>query len=100
MPKAIRPGKSKKLNEGKNIKWIFDPPASPWTGGVWEYLLKSVKKTLKVIVKDRILTEDCLYTFLYEVERVLNSQLLTATNDDINKFEPLTPNHLLTSSMN
>ena len=49
---------------GKNIKWSFNPPASPWMGGVWESLVKSVKKTLKVIVKDRIFTEDCLYTFL------------------------------------
>ena len=49
---------------GKNIKWIFNPPASPWMGGVWESLVKSVKKTLKAIVKDRIFTEDCLYTFL------------------------------------
>ena len=35
---------------GKNIKWIFNPPASPWMGGVWESFLKSVKKTLKAIV--------------------------------------------------
>ena len=86
---------------GKNIKRIFNPSASPWMGGVWESLVKSVKKTLKAI-KDRIFTEDCLYTFLCEVEAVLNSRPLTAISDDINDLEPLTPNHLLigASSMN
>ena len=53
-------------------------------------------------IKDRIFTEDCLYTFLCEVEAVLNSRPLTAIRDDINDLEPLMPNHLLTgaSSMN
>ena len=70
--------------------------------GVSDSLVKSVKKTLKAIVKDRIFTEDCLYTFLCKVEAALNSRPLTAISDDINDLEPLTPNHLLTgaSSMN
>ena len=87
---------------GKNIKWIFNPSPSPWMSGVCESLVKSVKKTLKGIVKDRIFAEDCLYTFLYEVEAVLNSRPLTAISDDINDLESLMPNHLLTgaSSMN
>ena len=87
---------------GKNIKWIFNPPASPWMGAVWESLVKSVQKTLKAIAKDRIFTEDCPYTFLCEVEAVLNSRPLTPISDHINDLEPLTPNHLLTgsSSMN
>ena len=78
---------------GKNIKRIFNPSASPWMGGVWESLVKSVKKTLKAIVKDRIFTEDCLYTFLCEVEAVLNNRPLTAISDDITDLEPLMPNH-------
>ena len=49
---------------GKNINWIFNPPTSPWMGGVWESLVNSVKKNLKAIVKDRISTENCLCTFL------------------------------------
>ena len=48
-------------------KWIFKLPASPWMGGVWEFLIKPVKKTLKAIIKNRISTKDCLYTFLCEV---------------------------------
>ena len=55
-------------------------------GGVWESLVKSVKETLKAVLKDRILTEDCLYTFLCEGEAVLNSQPLTAISDDINNL--------------
>ena len=78
---------------GKNIKRIFNPSASPWMGGVWESLVKSVKKTLKAIVKDRIFTEDCLYTFLCEVAAVLNNRPLTAISDDITDLEPLMPNH-------
>ena len=70
--------------------------------GVWESLVKKVNKTLKAIVKYRIFTKYCLYTFLRKVEAVLNSQPLTAISDDINDLERLTPNHLLTgaSSMN
>ena len=53
------------------IGWIFNPPASPWIGGVWESLVKSVKTGLKAIVKDRIFTDESLQTFLCEVESVL-----------------------------
>ena len=81
---------------GKNINWIFNPPTSPWVGGVWESLVNSVKKTLKAIVKGRISTENCLCTFLWEVDAILNSQSLTAISDYINDLEPLTSNHFLT----
>ena len=84
-----------KFSNHKNIEWIFNPPTSPWMGGVWESLVKSVKTGLKAIVKDRIFTDESLETFLCEVESVLNGRPLTAISDDISDFEPLTPNHLL-----
>ena len=67
-------------------------------GGIWESLIKSVKHSLKAITKDRIFTEDCLHTFLCEVESILNRTPLTAISDDITDLEPLTPNHLLIGS--
>ena len=51
-----------------HIEWKFNPPASPWMGGVWEILVKSVKRSLKVITRDRVFTEESLYMFLCETE--------------------------------
>ena len=79
----------------KEIEWSFNPPLSPWMGGSWESLIKSVKRSLKVITKDRPFTEEALYTFLCEVEALLNSRPLAAISDDINDLEVLTPNHLI-----
>ena len=45
-----------------------NPPSSPWMGGVWESLVKSVKRSLKVITRDRVFTEESLYMFLCETE--------------------------------
>ena len=80
------------------ITWIFNPPVSPWMGGIWESRIKSVKRSLKAIIKDRIFTEDCLHTFLCEVESILNGRPLTAISNDITDLEPFTPKHILIGS--
>ena len=83
-----------KLNRYR-IEWKFNPPSSPWMGGVWESLVKSVKRSLKVITRDRVFTEESLYTLLCEVKSVINNCPLTTTSDSISDFEALTPNHFL-----
>ena len=35
---------------GKGIKWKINPPVSTWMGSIWESLVKSVKRSLKVII--------------------------------------------------
>ena len=77
------------------VKWKFNPPFSPWMGGVWESLVKSVKRSLRVITRDRVFTDKSLYTFLFEVELVINNRPLTPTSDSISDFVALTPNHFL-----
>ena len=76
-------------------EWKFNPPFSPWMGGVWESLVKSVKRSPKVITRDRVFTEASLYMFVCEVESVINNHPLTSTSDSISDFEALTPNHFL-----
>ena len=79
----------------RDIEWKFNPPASPWMGGAWESLVKSTKKALKTVVKDRLLTDEALQTFLTEVECTVNSRPLTSTSSDLDDYEALTPNHFL-----
>ena len=93
--KQLDQTKPHKFSNHQNLEWIFNPPASPWMGGVWESLVKSVKTRLKAIVKDHIFTNESLQTFLCEVESVLNGRPLTSIINDISDFEPLTPRQLL-----
>ena len=41
----------------QNIEWKFNPPTSPWIEGVWESVVKSIKRGLRVSTQDRAFTE-------------------------------------------
>ena len=79
----------------KKITWKFNPPLSPWMGGSWESLIKSLKRALRAISTDRIFTDETLRPYLCEVESILNKHPLTPTSNNIHDFEAITPNHLL-----
>ena len=64
-------------------------------GGAWESLIKLVKHALKAITLDRVFTDEALYTFLCEIECIINQHPLTAISDDVNDIDILTPNHFL-----
>lgn len=87
-----------KLNEyalKNGVKWIFNPPDAPHTGGSWERLIKSVKISLDAVMRGQILTDEVLYTVMTEIEHSVNSRPLTHVSVDPNDFEALTPNHFL-----
>ena len=73
-------------------------PVSPWMGGIWESLVKSGKRSLKIIIPKKLFTEECLSTFLCEVEAILNQRSLTSISDDVNDLKTLNPSHFLTGS--
>lgn len=76
------------------IKQCFILPASPWWGGFYERLVRSVKTKLKKTLGRSLLTFEELQTTLCEVETTINSRPLTYANeDDLDKA--LTPNHLI-----
>ena len=64
-------------------------------GGVWERLVASVKRALRVVLGVQCLSEDVLQTVLVEVEFMLNGRPLTYVSSDVNDTEPLTPNHFV-----
>lgn len=63
------------INNGSG--WKFIPPASPHWGGAWERLIRSVKKSLSVIIKERAPKDEVLSTLMAEVENIVNSRPLT-----------------------
>ena len=79
----------------QHIKWSFNPPSAPHMGGAWERLVRSSKEIMYGLVKDQVLTDPQLYTLLTEVEMIINSRPLTHLSDDVDDYEPLTPNHIL-----
>ncbi len=79
----------------RGIEWHFNPPSAPHMGGVWERLVRSVKRTLDVVLKGHCVHEDTLHTFLCEVEAILNSRPLTPVSSSPHDLEALTPSHFL-----
>ena len=77
-------------------QWKFIAPLSPWWGGWWERLVRSVKTALRKTLGSRCLTRIELETVLCEVEASVNSRPLTFQGDTIDCPGPLTPNHFLT----
>ncbi|XP_043241030.1 uncharacterized protein LOC122391301 isoform X1 [Amphibalanus amphitrite] len=76
--------------------WKFIAPLSPWWGGWWERLIRSVKVALRKSLGKRCLTRIELETVLSEVEACINSRPLTFQGDTPDCPGPLTPNHFLT----
>lgn len=76
------------------VKWCFNLEKAPWWGGIFERLIKSVKRCLRKMIGQAKLTYDELSTAVIEVEAIINSRPLTyVSSDDLE--EPLTPSHLL-----
>ena len=79
----------------KGIKCTFNPPAGSHHGGVWERLIRSVRKVLNSTLKVQRLDEEGLHTVVCEVEAIIDSRPITKAYTDPNDLEALTPKHLL-----
>jgi len=78
----------------KGISWKFNIQEAPWYGGMFERMVRCVKRCLKKILRRSNLNYDQMITVLKEIENVLNNRPLTFLyTDDLS--EPLTPNKLL-----
>ncbi|XP_043212074.1 uncharacterized protein LOC122376326 [Amphibalanus amphitrite] len=79
----------------KEVKWIFNAPGASHHGGTWERLIRETRKILNFLLQQKTLEDECLSTFMCEVEAILNGRPLTPVSDDPRDLEALTPNHLL-----
>lgn len=78
-----------------NTKFVFNPPAAPWFGGIWERNIGSMKHHLKRVIGDKKLTYEEFSTVLVQIESCLNSRPLCPISDNPEEFEALTPGHFL-----
>ncbi|XP_035227073.1 uncharacterized protein LOC118199346 [Stegodyphus dumicola] len=79
----------------KEVTWKFIPERSPWWGGFWEHLMRSIKEPLKKILGRALLTFEELSTILTELECVLNNRPLTYESNELGEPRPLIPSQFL-----
>ena len=80
-------------------QWNFIVPRSPWWGGWWERLIRSVKSALKKSIGVSCLSRSELETTLHEIEASINSRPLTFVGDSLGANLPLTPSYFLTGKL-
>ena len=79
----------------EGIQWVFNPPAAPHMGGVWERLVRSCKRALNVVLHNQVVTDEVLLTAMAEVESLVNGHPLIEVSSDVNDLDALTPNHFI-----
>ncbi|EYB93587.1 hypothetical protein Y032_0180g773 [Ancylostoma ceylanicum] len=81
----------KTYSASEGMKWIFNPPGSPWMGGVWERLVGSVKRCFSKAIGRKRLSFVDMTTTMTRVEAIINTRPLTKVSmSDLNEI-PLRP---------
>ena len=79
----------------QDISWRFNLSRSPWWGGMYERLIKDVKKTLHKTLGRTNLSFEHLEAVIIDIEKNLNNRPLTYLDSDGGEEQVLTPNTLM-----
>lgn len=79
----------------QNIRWQFNLAKSPWWGGMYERLIKDVKKTLYKTMGRANLTLEQFESVVMDIERHLNNRPLTYMESEAGEEQVLTPNLIM-----
>ena len=79
----------------QEIRWKFNPPHASGMGGIWERVIRTMKRVLSAICADQASSVDVLLTLFAETKHIVNSRLVTPVVMDPKGGKPLTPNQLL-----
>lgn len=88
-------GQISELLANEHTTWHFIPPGSPHFGGLWEAGVKSIKKHIKRVIGQAMLTFEEYATLLSQVEACVNSRPLSPISTSIDDELPITPGHFL-----
>ena len=79
----------------QDIRWQFNLAKSPWWGGMYERLIKDVKKTLHKTMGRANLELEQIAAIVMDVERHLNNRPLTYVESETCEEQVLTPNVIM-----
>merc|ERR1712183_338882 len=77
------------------LEWTFLPPMAHHRAGVWERLIKSVKKHINSVLDKQPVEADVLATMIAQVEAILNFRPITPVSNDPLDLEALSPAQIL-----
>ena len=85
-----------KYSVKQGFEWHFNPPSASHMGGIWERLIRTIRKVMVGLIGTHCrITDEGLETLFCEVEFIVNSRPITKISDSILDAAALTPNHLL-----
>ena len=90
--------KSEKLQDylaSEGTTWRFNLSKSPWWGGVYEQLIKDIKKRLYKTLGKTLLKPEQLEAVIMDIEIHLNNRPLTNVESDSGEEQVLTPNIIM-----
>ena len=87
--------KIQRVTAYNGTKWSFNPPGGPHFGGVFEIMVKAVKKAIYAVLNNCDITDEELITICIGVESLLNSRPITYQSTNPADDVPLTSNHFL-----
>ena len=76
------------------IEWSFNLEKAPWWGGLFERMIKSVKRCLCKVVGRAKFSYDEIHTAIMDIKATVNSRPLSYVHPN-DLEQPLTPSHLL-----
>ena len=79
--------------QSKNVRWKHQTPRSPWMGGHFERLVRTIKGSLATAISRKLLTLEEFSTIVKEAENIVNSRPLTYQSDSTRDV-PLSPSQL------
>ena len=86
----------------RGVEFRFNPPLASHQGGVFESIIRLVRKIMTALMDDKKLhnlTDDGLETLFREIQFILNGRPLTRVSADPDDLCSLTPSSILTGSV-
>lgn len=80
---------------GRGIDWYFNPPSASHWGGIWERMIRTVRRIMQAVVREQVMTDEALFTYLIEAERIVNDRPIIPVYDDPECPSVLRPSDLL-----